>query len=54
MAVSMVAVWVTSQFRWKIGEGRRFLVVMLGGGCNGLAEMAAWVSGGGWVEQLAA
>lgn len=45
---------VAFQFRWKIGEGRGFLVVMPGGGCNGLVELAAWVSGGGWVEQLAA
>jgi len=34
---------VASQFRWKIGDGRRFLVVMLGGGCDGFV-------GGGWVE----
>ena len=50
------AAWygVASHVRWKIGGGRRFLVTMLGGGCNGLVELAARVSGGGRVEQLAA
>ncbi len=45
---------VASQFRWKIGEGRRFLVAMLGGGCDGLVDLTAGISGGGWVEQLVA
>jgi hypothetical protein len=30
----------------EIGDGRRFLVVMLGGGCDGFV-------GGGWVELAA-
>ena len=45
---------MASHVRWNIGDGRGFLVGMLGGGCDGLVELATRVSGGVRVEQLAA
>jgi len=40
-------------FPVEIGDGRGFLVGMLGDGCNGLVELPGRVFGGGRVEQLA-
>jgi len=45
---------VASYLRWKLGDGRGFLVGMLGDGCGQLVELAGRVFDGGRVEQLAA
>jgi catechol 2,3-dioxygenase-like lactoylglutathione lyase family enzyme len=45
---------VASHLRWKIGDGRGFLVGMLSDGCNRLVELVGRVFGAGRVEQLAA
>ena len=45
---------VASHVRWKIGDGRRLLVMMLGGGCDGFGGGAGGLGVGVGVEQLAA
>ena len=45
---------VASQVRWKIRDGRRLLVMMLGGGCDGFGDAAGGLGAGVGVEQLAA
>ena len=45
---------VASHLRWKIGDGRRLLGVMLGGGCDGFGDAAGGIVAGVGVEQLAA
>lgn len=45
---------VASQVRWKIGDGRRLLVMMLGGGCDGFGDGDGGLGAGVGVEQLTA
>jgi hypothetical protein len=60
-SVASVAAWadrfrsrVASQVRWKIGDGRRLLVMMLGGGCDGFGAGGGGLRLGLVVEELAA
>ena len=45
---------VASHVRWKIRDGRRLLVMMLGGSCVGFGDAAGGLGAGVGVEQLAA
>lgn len=45
---------VASHLRWKMDDGRRFLVMMLRDGCDGFGDAAVCLGAGLGMEELAA